>query len=253
MSLREALAADLLALRHGPLDEVEVAVVDSGIDASHPDLKDRVVAAFGVDVVEDRPVVRELAPGENHDRFGHGTGVASIVASMAPNARIVDVRVLGTSNRGTGPALLAGIQRALERRSRVVNLSLAGMARLRGPLAELCERAYRQNQVVVAAKRNVPLTDLGYPAELSTTIGVDRDAFESPYVVAFRPEQVIQFVGHGTDVTVAAAGGGYTSMTGTSYAAPAISAICALLVGRYPRLQPFEIKSVLRSLANKTY
>jgi subtilisin len=91
--------------------------------------------------------------------------------------------------------------------------------------------------------------DDGFPAELSSSIGVDLGNFLSQFHLKFRPDHAIEFIAHGEDVTVAAAGGGYTTMTGTSFATPAISGICALLVGAFPDLRPFEVKSILRWFA----
>jgi subtilisin family serine protease len=94
----------------------------------------------------------------------------------------------------------------------------------------------------------MPLTDNGFPAELSSCISVDVGRFETALKVQFQADHAIEFVGHGEDVKVAAAGGGYTTMTGTSFATPAVSGLCALLVGAYPDLRPFDVKSLLRSL-----
>ena len=230
MSLLDALVADLVALSAEPLTPLEVAVVDSGIDGTHPDLAGRVHAAFAVESVEGTPQVREVSPRENNDRFGHGTAVASIIARFAPHVRLIDVRVLDATNASTGETLLCGMRHAIDRRpgptqlgTRVLNMSLASKSTLASRLHELCELAYRRNQVVVAAKRNMPLSDQGYPAELSSTISVDRGTFDAPHTLRFRENEVIEFVAHGEKVAVAAAGGGYTTMTGTSFATGLLS------------------------------
>lgn len=253
MSLLEAIASDFRSFGASRLEPVEVAVVDSGVDGSHPDLLGRIIEAFSVDVVEGAAVVTPVSPRENNDRYGHGTAVASIIARLAPNARIVDIRVLGAGNVGSGEALIGGFRHAVERRSRVVNMSLASKATFAPRLNDLCEQAYRRNQVIVASKRNHPLVDLGYPAELAVSVSVDRSQYESPFEIAFRPDEVIEFVAHGTEVVVAAAGGGYTKMTGTSFATPTISGLCALLLGRFPGLRPFEVKSALKAQAERAH
>lgn len=250
MSLRSALRhtfQELLA--RADLEPVGVAVVDSGVDASHPDLAGRIASAYAVEIDDDEPVLAPRALGENNDAYGHGTAVASIITQVARNAQVTDVRVLNVGNVGAGAALVRGFRYAVEERFRVINLSLAATAKFAPQLNELCETAYRQNQIVVAARRNMPLVDNGFPAEFSSCISVDVGRFPSATQVQFREDHAVEFVGHGEDVKVAAAGGGYTSMTGTSFATPAVSGLCALLVGGNPDLRPFDLKSLLRAFS----
>ncbi len=246
MSLKEALGESFDSLRDKALSEVDVAVVDSGVDGSHPDLKGRIKRAYCVQMVDDEPELIEKAIDENNDAYGHGTAVASMVTQVAPNARVIDIRVLNVGNVGAGKALLRGFQYAVDEGFRVINLSLAATAKFAPALSELCEKAYRNNQLVISAKRNMPLVDNGFPAELSSCISVDIGT-TSKLQVQFRDDHAIEFAGHGEDVKVAAAGGGYTTMTGTSFAAPAISGLCALLVGAHGDLRPFDVKSLLRA------
>lgn len=248
-SLIAALSEPLDALARRDLAPVEVAVLDTGVDATHPDLAGRVVAAYRVALEGDRPRVQEAPSGANQDLFGHGTAVASIIARVAHNARLVDVRVLDDGNLGSGLALLAGLREVVDRGSRVVNMSLAATAEFAAPLLKLCEAAYRGNQVVVAAKRNMPLADNGWPAELSSCVAVDAEAFPSPFQLQFRAGNPIEYAAQGIDVPVAAPGGGYTTKTGTSFATPVTAGLVALLLGAYPDLRPFEVKTLLKAWA----
>jgi subtilisin family serine protease len=250
VSLPEALRAELALLPTRELAPVDVAVLDTGIDATHPDLAGRVIESFEIAVDEEgrhRAAATPLAA--DNDAYGHGTGVASVIAAVAPNARIVDVRILGADDVETGAALLAGFQLAVLRRFRLVNLSLACHAGFLAPLTELCEQAYVQGQVVVAARRNTPLLEYGLPARLSSCIGVDSDRFPSPYAFRFRKGSPIECIARGEDVPVAAPGGKYTLQNGTSFATPAVTGLCALLLGAHPGLTPYELKSVLKHLA----
>jgi subtilisin family serine protease len=248
-NLNNWISRRLEELAERQLDPVEVAVLDSGIDATHPDMSGRVTAAYHVELSEDEPRIVQSGRLGNADLFGHGTAVTSIITRLAPNSRIVDIRVLGDDAFGSATALLTGLQYAIERKSRVINLSLAAKAEYAPHLWKLSETAYRQNQIIVAAKRNMPLTDQGYPAEFSSCISVDREKFPIPYRLRFRPGQTIEYSAHGEDVVVAAAGGGYTTKTGTSFATPTVSAFCALLVGAHPDLRPFEIKTILKAFS----
>jgi subtilisin family serine protease len=244
--IRDALDLSWEELSKRELAPVDVAILDSGIDATHPVLAGRIIEAYGVTTADGRETVVALPADANNDQFGHGTAVASIIARIAPNARLHDVRVLGHDNTGGEEMLSAGLLHAIEKGWRVLNLSLAAGYRMRADLEAACEAAYYRGQTVVAAKRNIPIGGDGLPAEFSSCIGVDLGSFEPPYQFAFRAGGPIEVVAGGESVTVAVRGGGWTTMTGTSFATPAMSGLCALLLGAFPSLLPFEIKAILR-------
>jgi len=244
-----ALKQDLRELASSELAPVEVAILDSGIDASHPDLAGKVIKSFAVEMVDGKPQSRETTLGENNDAYGHGTGVASIISRIAPNARLVDIRVLGSDNRGSGTALVEGLKIAVKIDARVVNMSLAASQKFSPNILPLCEKAYHKNQVLVASKKNMPLTDLGFPAEFSNCISVDSEGFDDSHTFKYLPDQVIEFAALGEEVPCAAPGGGYTTSTGTSFATPAIAGVCALCIGKFTDLRPFEVKTILKAWA----
>lgn len=252
MGAARALSEGWEGIRKRDLAPVSVAVLDSGVDGSHPDLAGRIAGAFSVELEDDKPVVRELSPSANNDVFGHGTSVAGIIAAIAPNARIYDVRILSARNIGATEVLLAGFRHALDQPWRLLNLSLAAISSIRGEFSELCERAYFQEQIVVAARRNLPIGDDGLPAEFSSSIGVDRGSYQSPFDYVFRARTPIEFEARGEAVVAPARGGGYTTVTGTSFATPTVCGLCTLLLGAYPDLKLFEIKTALRHFANAT-
>lgn len=248
--LREALDTPLAALSSRELIPIEVAVIDSGVDATHPDLVGRVSDAFQTRLEDGRGEVVAVPQDTNNDTYGHGTAVAGIITAIAPNARIVDVRVLGDRNLGAGLALVAGLQSVLLRDTPLINMSLAASSEFSPALNRLCERAYRRQRVVVASKRNMPLQDDGFPAEFSSCISVDNNTFPNPpFDLRFRARNAIEFAAHGVDVRVPAPGGGHTTKTGTSFATPTVTGICALLLGAFPSLVPFEVKTVLKAHA----
>jgi hypothetical protein len=76
---------------------------------------------------------------------------------------------------------------------RLIKMSLAANAKFALPLRELCETVYRHNEFVLAAWRNVPLTDQGFPPEVSTCIGVDIEKLDSQFDVIFHSGSVIEF------------------------------------------------------------
>lgn len=253
--LIEALRLDLDALARQPLQPVEVAVVDSGMDASHPDLRGRVIEQYLVEQPKlpgggrDKPRLQSVPLGSQNDSYWHGTAVGGLIAGIAPNARLIDVRVLGADNKSTSESMLLGLHHAIERGARVINLSLAASDSSKAELFELLERAHYRDQIVVAARRNFPAQGDGWPAALSACIGVGRDAFDKPSQFRWRQRFPIEVFGRGEDVTVAVPGGGYTSTFGTSFATPAVSALVTLLLGTMPELGPPEIRAILKAHA----
>lgn len=237
-----------------PLRPVRVAVLDSGVDASHEALKGRVVGAtawnYGVGGVSPAKALRRTA---NNDLCGHGTGVASIIAAMAPNARIEDYRVLGADNLGLGRVVLDGLEAALEGDAEVINISIAiGKKEWWGRTSKLLEEAYRRGKIVVASKRNFPRPDdLGIPAEIPTAISVDSGRFASSYLLHYFTCSAIEFSARGESVLAARAGGGWTRLTGASFATPVVTALCALFRGANPGLPLFEAKAILKCWAER--
>ncbi len=251
LSLHTLLGTRLEQLPRRNLAPVTVAVVDSGIDATHPQLAGRILRAARVQPAGRSQRVVRVAVPRNADAYGHGTAVASIICKIAPNAQILDIRVLDPENVCSGETLIAGFRYAVDSSARLINMSLAASAKFAPPLRALCETAYRRNQLVVASRRNMPLTDEGYPAEVAVCVGVGSAKFASQLQVAFQRDRIIEFTAHGEAVVVAAPGGGETTMTGTSFAAPAVTGICALLLGACPDLCPFDLKSLLRAVSTR--
>lgn len=248
---------DLLSISLSELTQrtrrlVKVAVLDTGIDATHEALRGRVVSAFGYRRNNAGDVERiSLNKNANNDPSGHGTGVAAIIGTLAPNARFVDYRVLDADNGGYGLTVVRGLEDAIESDVDIINMSVAYRKDMYwDQTVKLLEKAYRRNKIVVAAKRNMPLPgDLGLPAELSNAISVDIGQYCNPYLFKYLKHSPIEFSANGTSVLTANTGGGYVRMTGTSFATPTIAAFCALLRGVNTDLKLFEIKSLLKNYA----
>jgi subtilisin len=248
--LVQTLNGPLDRLAKGPLEPVDVCIVDSGIDATHPDLARHVISQARIEAgSEDTPATVAVPLGTNNDAYGHGTAVGGIVAAVAPNVRLIDVRVIGNNSRTTSDILLAGLDQAIDSGARIINLSLAASDTVRTDLLDLLERAYYRDQIVVAARRNFPFSGDGLPAALSACIGVGSEAFARADEYSWQQGQPIEILARGEDVTVPVPGGGYTTTFGTSYATPAVSGLCALLLGLEPRLGPVEIKAILKAHA----
>jgi len=246
---------------------VRVAVIDTGIDADHPDLAGRVVDT--IDVTGEGP----------QDENGHGTHCASILAGTgaasggkyrgaAPGALIYSAKVLDRHGQGMMSDVMEGIEWAVDQGVQVISLSLGGSGSSDGAdaLSEICDAAVEQGVVVcVAAGNDGPGSyTIGSPgaARLPITVGacneLDRIAsFSSRGPTAdgrAKPDIVLP----GVNITAARARGTtlgdivddhYTTLSGTSMATPLAAGICALLLHAEPDLTPEAIKERLRTTA----
>jgi subtilisin family serine protease len=247
--------------RHGPWGQVDrawafgdgsgrgvrVAVVDSGVEGSHPALGGRLVTSVAV---ERRGEDWEVVPAEAVDLVGHGTACAGIVHALAPEAELVSVRVLGPDNRGNGGAFAAGIEWAIKASSAsVVNLSLSSRSdAFFGILHELTDEAYFRGVLLVSAANNVAAAS--YPSLFSSVVSVaahDAAAADAWY---YNPSPPVEFGAHGVDVDVAWRGGTRMGVTGNSFAAPHIAGLAARIRAAHPGITPFEVKTLLAATAD---
>ena len=223
---------------------VKVAIVDSGVDAGHPDVG-HVEGYVAIDEGSEG-LVFDTEPHE--DLFGHGTACAGIIRSLAPDVEIVSVRVLGRALLGRGAVFVAGLRWAIEQQIRVVNLSLTTSKKeFFGILHELADEAYFRNLMLVTSANNMPVRS--YPAMFSSVFSVASHAVSDPYRFYYNPEPPVEFGAYGVDVRVAWTDGGWITSTGNSFATPHMSGIIAKILGKHPGLTPFQMKAVLRALA----
>src|SRR6185503_1828497 len=145
---------------------VTVAIVDSGIDTSHPDLAGRVVETVEARIEKTRVQFPESDTG---DSAGHGTACAGIIARIAPDVRIASIKVLNAGGMGDGQVFLAGLEYAIKKRYKVVNLSLGTTKpQFFAPLHDLLDRAYQAGCIVVAAANNLPQPS--FPSVFSSSL-----------------------------------------------------------------------------------
>ncbi|NJD67144.1 MAG: PKD domain-containing protein [candidate division NC10 bacterium] len=232
---------------------IRVAVVDTGIDARHPDLRDRIVRRVN------------FVPGEEFiEEETHGTLVAGVIAARADNAigiygvapevGLLAVRACRAAAKDrpegvcTSEGIARGIDDALMNDARVINLSLGGPADLLLP--RLVDRAAKLGTVVVAAAGNAgPSGRAPYPAALPTVIAVTAvNARDGLYPQATRGD-FIDLAAPGVEVMTTMPGAQFGVHSGTSLAAAHVSGVVALLLQVSPRLSPEEVQRVLEETA----
>lgn len=219
---------------------VRIGVIDSGWDRELSDPR----IAHGVGLVDPQDELELLRSDDDHDRIGHGTACGDLILQIAPKAEIVPIRVFGRRLETSPPLLQVALAWAVERRLHVVNMSLGTLLpEARDPLYVACELARRDGIIVVAAghaqKRG------SFPAAFDNVIGVAAGEFDSPFHYRYSPGEVLECVARGFDQRARTKGGCVVPHGGTSFAAPNITGIVALLRERYPRADPARLRALL--------
>ena len=224
--------------------DILVAVIDSQIDAKHPDLAGTIVTN-----------VDELGGEDNPPE--HGTAIAGAIAAhgkllgIAPGVRLLAARAFDDTpgrSRGTSFAIYKSLQSAADGGARVVNMSFVGPAD--PALHRMLTAAYEKDMVLIAAAGNAgPDSAPLYPAADPDVIAVTAsDSHDSLFKMANRG-QYIAVAAPGVEILALAPGDAYQIATGTSVAAAHVSGIAALLLERNPSLKPKDIRTIIMSTA----
>ena len=224
-----------------------MAVVDSGIDAAHPEVG---AVDRGIALAWD-PETDEVAgtEGPHDDLFGHGTACAGIIRRTAPDATLWSVRVLGSRLTGQGVVFAEGLRWAIREGARVVNLSLStGREDYFGLFHEIADQAAFAGVVLVCATNNVPAPT--FPSQFSSVISVAAHDGRDPFALDANPAPPTDFGAPGIDVRVPWLSGSTVVTTGNSFAAPHVTGLVARMLSKHPHLTPYEVKTVLRAVAS---
>lgn len=235
---------------------VRLAVVDSGVDPSHPWFGDAELChrhldkgAKGYRVVAD----------DGGDQSGHGTACAGIIHRMVPAATIVSLRALGPDGRCSRGALISALQYCVKERFGVVNLSLGIDIPRSLPLKvadhrpilslyELADLASTLGVILVASGPNVAQFRT-YPGRFKAIIGVGRGTFDELSTLRTARTQDHEILAPGTDVVAPALGGGERRWTGTSFACPFVTGHVARILAARPGLPIESVKASLHAIA----
>ncbi len=220
---------------------VRVAVLDSGIDASHPDVGEIEMA---VAVTVDEHGRDRVTEDDRGDLAGHGTACASILRRLAPACRISSVRVLTERASGSGDVLIAGLRWSVRQRFDVINMSLSASGRrFTEALRELTDEAYFERSIIVASAHNSAVES--FPWRFASVISVGCHQDPEPTLYYYNPAPPVEFFGCGVRVPVAWRDGRSLVCSGNSFATAHLSGMCARILSKHPDLVPFNLKSIL--------
>lgn len=226
---------------------IVIAIVDTGINLTHSEFKDRLVA--GYDFVNS-----DADPNDDH---GHGTHIAGITAAaidgagtagICPLCKLMPVKVLNSRNGGTWSLVAKGILYAVDNGARVINLSL-GASVSSATLESAIAYAKEHEVVIVAASGNLGSEMAFYPAAAPYVIavsGTDRNDVRwalsnyGDYIDVAAPAVSIYSAYYDLATST-----GYAYMTGTSMATPFVSGLAALVLSRQPDLTGAEVTQMI--------
>jgi len=273
--------------------DVTVAVLDTGIDVTHPDLQGRVwqnpaeVAGNGLDddangCIDDRngcafvndpgPGCAKATGGDIDDDLGHGTFVAGIIAAnggnegmvgVARNVTIMPVRVLDCDGGGTSMAVAQGMLYAAKNGADVINISLGGTqsAAIMSEAVRVATDDY--GTLIVAASGNSGKAGVAYPARYERVLAVGAASIANA-------DKAASFSTSGPEVDVVAIGErivgtvpksscaaflpcigsqAYATGSGTSFSAPQVAGLAALILSRRPGTPPATVRKLIKDTA----
>jgi subtilisin family serine protease len=241
-AVRKLHLTEAHALARG--EKVLVAMIDSGVDAVHPELAGMIAESF------------DAVPGEA--AHSHGTAIAGAIAArgrllgVAPGSRILAARAFGAkegSAQATTFNILKSIDWAAQSGARIINMSFAGP---RDPAIEReLAAAYQRNIVLIAAAGNAgPKSAPLYPAADKHVIAVAATDARDKLFDRSNRGRYITIAAPGVDILAPAPSGAYQITSGTSIAAAFVSGLAALLIERSPDLTPAQVRSILQATAH---
>lgn len=227
---------------------VTVAVLDTGISTRPARLAGKVLPGWNfIDNnadTDDVPAMVDGRPTGPDHAVGHGTAVAGMVAVIAPETKLLPVKVLNAEGQGTLWGLVRGIQFAVARGARVVNISLSTPVRSK-LLDQVLRDARAAGALVVAAAGNENSSEPRYPAASPHVLGVA--ALTSDNIKAafsnFGPS--VDVSAPGVDVITTFWDGTFVMWSGTSFAAPIVSGQAALLYSIGPRFDGGDVAKLI--------
>lgn len=215
---------------------IKVAVLDTGCETAHPDLKDRIIGGRNF-TDDDRG-----NPDIYTDYNGHGTHVAGTIAAqeneagvigVAPEAGLLIVKVLNKAGSGKYDWIIKGIHYAIEQKADIISMSLGGPADV-PELHEAIKTAVNNNILVVCAAGNEgdgddSTNEFAYPGAYNEVISVGAINLERGSSEFTNSHNEIDLVAPGEGITSTYLNGKYATLSGTSMAAPHVSGALALI------------------------
>jgi type VII secretion-associated serine protease mycosin len=249
---------------------VTVAVIDTGVDPRNPQLSGDNKVQKGTSYLMDKSQnPPQPAQGDSlTDTVGHGTKVAGIIAAshrdkvgfvgLAPEATILSIRQNDDAGDGDVPSLAKAIREAVDKGAKVINIS-QDVRGTNGPnfggsdqLKSAIDYAESKRVVVVAASGNDGVEGATYPAAYPTVLAVGASDRNNERASFSSYGDFVKVAAPGVDMLSTVPGGGQCVDNGTSFAAPYVAGVAALLVGDHSDWSPAQIRTRIEQTAQRT-
>lgn len=241
-----------------------IAIIDTGIDLDHPDLKDKLVPGYNA-------VNPALSADDDNSHGTHCAGITAAttnngvgIAGLAANCKLMPVKVMTAQGSGTTDAIADGITWAVDHGANVISMSLGGPGGGQA-MTDAVKYALSKNVPVIAAMGNNGTNQMSYPAAIPGVLAVG---------ASDNQDKIARFSQYGRWISVVAPGvnilsttpnhdnylnksypatitKNYSLMSGTSMATPYVAGLVGLIRSKYPQLNPAEIKARVEKSCDK--
>lgn len=255
--------------------DVVVAVIDSGVDFNHPDLKNKLYRDAQGKVIGYNYVNNGT---EAIDTRGHGTGVAGVIAAetnnaigmagVCPQCKIMPLKTSRDDGNSTSSSVIQAIDFAIEKGAKVINMSLgSAYSGSSDPYSYSTSKAYNAGVTVIASAGNSDNTNLEYPASSGHVISVaavNNDDTKSSFSsyndrvdVSAQGVNVTCTVPPGSNINTfwgdgnfSTSNDGYGNCDGTSISAPIVAGLAGLIISKNPEYKADQVSSIIRKSAD---
>ena len=236
------------ALASGTGEGVRIAILDSGIETSHPDLED--LSLSDDVIIESRGGTISTSDGSGEDVFGHGTAVAGIIQRDAPKAEIGSFRVLGHFKESRAQVIREGVREAALRGYHIIQCSFGAPARAENTsiYKGWLDALYLRGIHVVASGSNAGFHTAEWPAYFPTVVAVGTSP-DNHQTLQLKRKSMVEFAISGHEPAAPWLRGEHKEVFGSSFAAPRVTAMLARILSVFPGIHPLHAKSLLRKLA----
>lgn len=226
-------------------ENVKIAVLDTGVDLDHRDLAGRLVNGYNALLDNDQP----------EDDNGHGTHVAGIIAALTDNGegvagitwfnRIMPVKVMNAEGSGTAFDVALGIKWAADHGADVINLSL-GNYQPSAVMEDAIRYAFDKDVVLIAATGNDNTEQPGYPAAYPDVLSVSAVNWDGRRADFSNYGDYVDVVAPGVEIASTFPDQQYAALSGTSMAAPHVTALAGLIRSLHPELTNTEVMEIIK-------
>jgi hypothetical protein len=230
-------------------DIVPIAIIDSGVDPTHPDLSDKLIA--GYNFLENNT--------DTHDVRGHGTAVAGAAAAISNNVAgvagvawenpIMPLAVLNSDNQATYYNVARAITFAADNGIRVINISLGGSSSS-STMQNAINYAWTKETLIFASAGNYATSTPCYPAACEHVVAVSATTSSDTRASFSNYGAWIDIAAPGASILTTNRGGGYSYWNGTSFSSPVAAGLAGLIISANPDLTNTQVVEIITQNAD---